>query len=167
MSEKKFETAKAAYAWCLENKVISQRVAEVYQALCDGMSAMNQAMVHQAVIVATGKVGLERYSCSPRFSVLLRMGLIRVTGKGPCPVTGRQTVFYEPTLARPVMTEAEAYASAMKRENAAELRRELEAVKKENAQLNELLNLRSASFHEREARIAATPLAIQPELFAT
>ena len=159
-----FATAKEAYDWCIANKVVSQRVAEVLHALTLN-SPMNQTMTHQAIIRSTGKVGLEKYSVSPRFAVLERMGLIREHGRLPCPVTKRTTVFYEATWQRPKMTEGEALKSGDKKELNTQLRRQVAELEKEVRDLRELLNLRSASFADRESRIAAAPVHVQESLF--
>lgn len=163
-NESKFSTSAEAYAYCLENGIISQSVAEVLKAICDGGS-MNQTMCHQAIIRSTGKVGLEKYSVSPRFAVLERMGLIREVGKYPCPVTNRTTVFYDATMTKPVMSEGDALKNADKRELMKTLKDRNTELEAEVKQLRELLNIRSASFAAREARILAAPVAIQQDLF--
>lgn len=161
MSEEPFSTSAEAFKWCVENGVVSQRVAEVLKVLCDGMHAMNQTMAHQAIIQETGKVGMEKYSVSPRFVVLERMGLIRQVGKLPCPVTGRTTLFYEPTNTRPKCSEAEALKPQKTRESDEALRKEIAELKEDNAKLRELLAIRSARSKERSESIRRTPIAIQ------
>lgn len=167
MSEATFETSKEAYDYCMEQGLLSQRVAEVMKALVDASGPMNQTMVHQAIVRESGKVGLEKYSISPRFVVLERMGLIREAGKGACPVTKRTTIFYEPSLLKPVMSEPEAMKAAPDRKRTiSELERQNKELTEENAKLRELLNMRSASHAERERRIRETPVAVQTQLFA-
>ncbi len=162
MSTETFQTSKEAYDYCVANGLISKRVQEVLQVLNYGSApAMNQTMVHQAIVRMTGNVALEKYSVSPRFAVLERMGLIREAGRQPCPVTRRTTMFYEATTNRPRCTEAEAMKAPNRRETIAALKKELAEVRGERDQLRELLNLRSASFHERERRLASSPVLVQ------
>jgi hypothetical protein len=165
MSNDSFNTARDAYNWCLDNGVLSKRLQEVMAVMANG-GTFNQTTAHLEVVKQTGNVGLQKYSVSPRFAVLERMGLIKETGTGPCPVSGRETVFYEATLCRPKMTEAEAMKVARKRDTADSLRQENADLRKENAELRELLNLRSAAFKDREQRARNAPVAVQTTMFA-
>lgn len=164
MSSETFASSRDAFNWCLEKGIISQRVADVLKVLVEG-GAMNQTVAHTAVVRATGNVALQKYSVSPRFAVLERMGLIREIGRNPCPVTGRMTMFYEATCARPRMTEAEAMNAARSRETRAQLQAELRELREEARQLRELLNIRSASHAERERLIRQAPAQVQTNLF--
>lgn len=155
-----FETSREAYEWCVANGIVSQRVAEVLKVLSEG-GPMNQTMAHQAVVRATGNVALAKYSVSPRFAVLERMGLIRNIGRNLCPVTQRSTIFYDVTCKAPTCTEAEALNAADRREMVSTLKAEIVELKKEVEQLRELLNMRSASHAERERRIKSTPVVVQ------
>jgi hypothetical protein len=161
MSEATFSSSREALQWCLEQGLISQRISEVLRVLTDSGEAMNQTMAHIEVVRATGNVSLQKYSVSPRFAVLHRMGLIREVGLNPCPITGRHTMFYEATCSRPCMSEAEAMHSTDRRQTNAQLKAENAELKKEVGQLRELLNIRSASHAENEKRLRAAPLAIQ------
>lgn len=166
MSETAFQTSKEAYEYCKENGLLSERADAVLKALIDSAGPMNQTMVHNAIIRETGVVGMQKYSISPRFAVLERMGLIREVGEGPCPVSKRRTVFYEPTLNKPVMTEAQAENSAPdKKRTISDLTKRVAELEDENKKLRELLNMRSASFREREERIRNAPVEVQAPLF--
>jgi len=164
-NESTFSTSKEAYDWCIENGVISKRVADVLKVMADDMMPMNQTMAYNAVVKDTGNVALEKYSVSPRFAVLERMGLIEEAEKSACPVTGRTTVFYRLTLRKPVMSEGEAVKNAGKRALVSSLKAELKELKEKCAKLEELLNMRSASHAERQRRIAAAPRQTQAEMF--
>lgn len=158
-----FPSSREAYEFCVANNLISKRVAEVLKVLAGG--PMNQTMAHQAIVRETGRVALEKYSVSPRFAVLERMGLIRDIGRQRCPVTGRSTTFFEATNTPPTCTEKQASDMAARRATMATLKAELAEVRKENENLREILNLRSASFHERERRLKETPVAVQTTIF--
>lgn len=162
-----FQTSREAYEWCLENNVISQRVADVLKALVEADGPMNQTMTHTVVVRITGNLGLSKYSVSPRFAVLERMGLIREVGPNPCPVSGRSTMYYEATCAQPTCSEAHAMKVADRKETMNALKLENKELREEAAKLRELLNLRSASHAERERRIKAAPVAVQTHLFAS
>jgi hypothetical protein len=155
------ETSREAYQYLIDNDLISPRVAEVLKALVDASGPMNQTMTHQAIIRVTGKVGLEKYSVSPRFAVLERMGLIQEAGRGACPVTGRTTVFYEPTYARPLKTETEATKNIGRKESEATLRRQNAELTEENAKLRELLDMRTSTFEQRDQKIRLTRVELQ------
>jgi DNA-binding MarR family transcriptional regulator len=165
MNPETFATSREALAWCIEHGVISTRVADVLRALVEADGPMNQTMTHSAVVRITGNLALSKYSVSPRFAVLERMGLIRETGSAPCPISGRSTVFYEATSSRPTCTEGEAMASADRKETMRALKLELAEVTKERDQLRELLQLRSASHAAREKRIRETPVPVQTFMF--
>lgn len=155
-----FQTSREAYEHCVESGLISKRVAEVLEVLVED-GPMNQTMAHQAIVRRTGIMGLEKYSISPRFATLERMGLIRVVGKQPCPVTRRPTVYYEATNLPPKCTEAQANDARERRSTIKSLEARCAELEADKKQLTELLNLKSGSFHERERRIKNTPLAIQ------
>ena len=159
-----FTTSREAYAWCVEQGLISKRVEEVLQVLLDD-GPMNQTMAHQAIVRKTGIVGLEKYSISPRFATLERMGLIRSIGQQACPVTKRSTNFYEATNRRPICTEAEANNSAPRRALIKSLEAENKELKEQLAKATELLNMKSEAFKDRERRMKAEPVAIQTSLF--
>lgn len=164
MSEVSFQTSRAAYLWCVENKLVSKRIAEVLDVMTEEGAPMNQTMVHQAIIRKTKNVALEKYSVSPRFAVLERMGLIRESGRQICPVSRRSTVFFEVVCAAPMMTEAEAMNAAKRRETMATLKRENAELRKENESLRELLQQRSAAYQAREERIRTAPVLHQTSM---
>lgn len=164
MSTESFASSREAYQHCVETGLISKRVAEVLETLVEN-GPMNQTMAHQAIVKKTGIVGLEKYSVSPRFAVLERMGLIRQIGRQQCPVSRRATVFFEATNARPVCTESEAMSVAPRKNSLAQLKAENAELRSDNEKLRELLNLRSAAVAEREERIRANPTPVQTTLF--
>jgi hypothetical protein len=165
MSTESFQSSREAYQHCLATGLISRRVAEVLETLVDA-GPMNQTMVHQAIIKRTGIVGLEKYSVSPRFAVLERMGLIREIGRQPCPVSRRSTVFYEATNLRPLCTEAEAMDVAPRKNSMAQLKAENAELRTENEKLRELLNVRTAAVNHREDCIRKNPTPVQTTLFS-
>jgi hypothetical protein len=119
-------------------------------------------MAYNYVVKVTGQVALQKYSISPRFAVLIRMGLIRECGQGPCPLTGQTTTFYEATLTRPVMAESEAL-KAPRQMGRADLKliEENRALKEEIAALKELLQVRSAGHKYRDDMITRAPVPVQ------
>jgi len=164
MNSEKFQTSREAYTYCVENGLISRRVEEVLEVVLES-GPMNQTMAHQAIVRKTGIVGLEKYSISPRFATLERMGLIRSIGQQACPVTRRSTIFYEATNSRPICTEAEANNAAPRRALLKTLTEENVQLKEQVRHLTELLNMKSQSFQEREKRIKAAPVEVQTRLF--
>jgi hypothetical protein len=102
---------------------------------------------------------------SPRFAVLERMGLIEQVGKHPCPVTGRSTVFFRSTNEKPRCSEGEALKPKKSRVNEAALLKQIEDLKKENAQLMQLLEIRRAKYANREEKLKAARIEIQETLF--
>jgi hypothetical protein len=122
---------------------------------------MNQTMAHQAIIRKSGIVGLEKYSISPRFATLERMGLIRNVGQQCCPVTKRTTNFYEATNNRPACTEAEANNAAPRRALLKAQAARIKELEEQVAKLTELLNMKSEAFKDRERRIKEAPVATQ------
>jgi len=164
MNSEPFATSREAYTWCVEQGLISKRVEEVLQVLVDD-GPMNQTMAHQAIIRKTGIVGLEKYSISPRFATLERMGLIRSIDSQACPITHRTTKFYEATNRRPICTEAEANNSAPRRALIKSLEAQVKDLTSQLGKATELLNMKSEAFKEREKRIKAEPVAVQGSLF--
>lgn len=164
MSPNAFSTSKQAYEFCKTSGLLSERVALVLRALIDAPGPMNQTMTHQAVIRVTGKM-MEKYSISPRFAVLERMGLIREAGRGDCPVSGRQTVFYEPTSCRPLCTEAEAMNVPRRADSISKMKLRIAELETENNQLKELMEIRSDRFRDREQKIAFNRVEMQTALF--
>lgn len=164
MSSETFATSREAYQYCIDQGLVSKRVAEVVEALVEG-GPMNQTMAHQAIVKKTGIVGLEKYSVSPRFAVLLRMGLVRELGRQTCPVSRRGTMFYEATNSRPVCTEAEAMDVAPRKNSMAQLKTENAELLDEVKKLRELLNMRINAARHREERINQTLTPVQT-LFA-
>lgn len=164
MSSESFSSSVEAYRHCVDSGLISRRVAEVLETLVDG-GPMNQTMVHQAIVKRTGIVGLEKYSVSPRFAVLERMGLIREIGRQPCPVSRRATVFYEATHSRPLCTEAEAMDAGPRKNSLKQLKAENAELREENEKLRELLNVRAAAVAHKEERIRERPTPVQTTLF--
>ena len=160
MSSESFSSSREAYRHCVESGLISKRVAQVLAVIVD-QGPMNQTMAHQAIVKETGIVGLEKYSVSPRFAVLLRMGLIREIGRQRCPVSRRATVYYEATHSRPLCTEAEAMDVAPRKNSLAQLKAENAELKKENARLAELLNTRTLAAQHREECIRHRPVPVQ------
>ncbi|MDX2187741.1 MAG: hypothetical protein SFV32_12470 [Opitutaceae bacterium] len=163
MSNESFQTSSEAYHWAVDSGVVSEREAQVLNVLQQGR--MNQTMAHQAIVRLTGK-SIEKYSVSPRFAVLLRMGLIREVGKGPCPVSNRTTVFYELTNQRPKCTHAEALKQNKdERQKTREvLERELREMQEENQRLRALLDIRTKKNAQAAERIRTQPVAIQMDL---
>lgn len=158
-----FPSSREAYEYVVAKGFVSKRVAEVLHAMLAG--PMNQTMAHQAIVRETGNVALEKYSVSPRFAVLERMGLIRDIGRQRCPITGRSTTFFELTNLEPACTEKEASDMAARRATMATLKAEIKELRKERDDLREILNLRSASFQERERRLKENPVAVQTSMF--
>lgn len=166
MSSESFASSIKAYRHAVDSGLVSRRVAEVLETLVDAGVPMNQTMVHQAIVKRTGIVGLEKYSVSPRFAVLERMGLIREIGRQPCPVTKRATVFYEATRSKPVCTEAEAMDAGPRKNSLKQLKAENAELREENEKLRELLNVRQAAVAHREVILTQRPAAVQTTLFS-
>lgn len=165
MNEETFQNSKEAYEWTKTAGVLSESIAETFKAICEEFPA-NQTMIHVAIVKATGRTALQKYSVSPRFAVLMRMGLITISNRSACPVTGRTTAFYSPTLRRPTCTEAEAAKAARTREDVAPLKARIRELEDENRQLRELLEIRSASHKQAEERIRVRqPIELQSNLF--
>lgn len=165
MKEQTFETSLAAYNHAIEHELIGARAALVLKALVDATQPLNQRMVYQAIVKETGTVGLDKDSVSPRFSTLLRLRMIREVGKGKCPLSGRQTMFYEATTTIASGVPLEIDERAERRASLKTLTRENAELKRRVAELEELLNMRSAAMRERDAKIKITPVEVQTTLF--
>lgn len=164
MNPESFSSSRESYRHCVESGLISKRVEQVLAVIVE-QGPMNQTMAHQAIVKETGIVGLEKYSVSPRFAVLERMGLIRQIGRMRCPVSRRATVFFEATNSLPLCTEAEAMDVAPRKNSMAQLKAENAELRAENEKLRELLNVRTAAVAHRDECIRANPTPVQTTLF--
>jgi hypothetical protein len=131
-----FQTSKEAYEWCLANNVVSHRMLEVFSVIC-GKGPINAGMVYRELQEINPS--LTEHSITPRFAVLLRMGLIHIVDKRACPYTKRNTVFYEATNQLPTCTMAEAIAMVKGKPMVARLLHENEELKRRVKELEALV----------------------------
>jgi polyhydroxyalkanoate synthesis regulator phasin len=115
-----FETSKEAYDHAVTNGLISKRLAEVLAAIVK-CGEMNQTETTNKVMEMTGNHAMTSHSITPRFSTLVRMGLLEIVGKAPCSITGRLTTIYRAALSAPLCTQSESKVQAPKRETISEL----------------------------------------------
>lgn len=78
---------------------------------------INQTMAYE--VLKKNSPGLQKYTISPRFSVLERMGLIQQAHVDKCPFSQRNTVFWKLTgRTHPVMSASEAAKAVTKAKDA-------------------------------------------------
>jgi hypothetical protein len=96
------ETTKLAYKEAMETGLIGQLQGLIYYEICHSEYPLT-ALEIRAML--TGSTFKNSGSICTRFSELARIGVIRITGKRKCTISGYAANTYKSTLAMPVKIE--------------------------------------------------------------